>query len=127
MSAGIAHAGMLAFGQERPTPLPVQALDHAAGYLMAAAVIHGIARRVETGRGFEARTSLARVAQLLTSGPTGDVNAQFLPATADDWSIDIEATAFGPAYRLRPPLQVGSAQMRWDLPAVNLGSSPAQW
>ena len=127
MSAGIAHAGMLVFGQERPTPLPVQALDHAAGYLMAAAVIHGIARRVETGRGFEARTSLARVAQLLTSGPAGDVNAQFFPPTTDDWSTDIESTAFGPAYRLRPPLRVGSIEMRWDLPAANLGSSPAQW
>ncbi|HWL30107.1 MAG TPA: CoA transferase, partial [Burkholderiaceae bacterium] len=38
MSCGIAHTGMLAYGRDQPTPLPVQALDHATGYLMAAAV-----------------------------------------------------------------------------------------
>jgi len=50
---------------DRPTPLPVQALDHATGYLMAAAAVRGLAERLKTGRGFEARTSLARVAGLL--------------------------------------------------------------
>ena len=38
MSAGIADAGMRKLGKDRPTPMPVQALDHATGYLMAAAV-----------------------------------------------------------------------------------------
>ena len=38
MSCGIADAGMRQPGRDRPTPLPVQALDHATGYLLAAAV-----------------------------------------------------------------------------------------
>ena len=39
MSSGIVHQGMLAFNSSKPYPLPVQALDHATGYLMAAAVL----------------------------------------------------------------------------------------
>src|SRR5690606_42020592 len=35
MSCGIADAGMRQLGQSKPTPLPVQALDHATGYRSA--------------------------------------------------------------------------------------------
>ncbi len=42
MSCGIAAAGMVRAGADRPVPLPVQALDHATGHLMAAAVLHGL-------------------------------------------------------------------------------------
>ena len=51
MSAGIADAGMRTLGKDRPTPLPVQALDHATGYLMAALVVRGLTQRIATGRG----------------------------------------------------------------------------
>src|SRR5690606_35019655 len=60
MSSGIADAGMRAAAAERPTPLPVQALDQATGYLMAAAVIAGLRDRIEHGTGSTARLSLAR-------------------------------------------------------------------
>jgi len=36
MSTGIADAGMQSARGDRRVPLPVQALDHATGYLMAA-------------------------------------------------------------------------------------------
>ncbi len=42
MSVGIADAGMTAVGRDRPTPLPVQALDHATGYPLAAAAVRGL-------------------------------------------------------------------------------------
>jgi crotonobetainyl-CoA:carnitine CoA-transferase CaiB-like acyl-CoA transferase len=60
MSAGIADAGMRLLAKDRPTPLPFQALDHATGYLLAAAVVRGLTQRIATGRGFEARASLDR-------------------------------------------------------------------
>ena len=56
MSSGIADAGMRILGQDRPTPLPVQALDHTTGYLMAAAVVRGLSQRVATAQGFAALT-----------------------------------------------------------------------
>lgn len=39
MSSGIADQGMRRAKADRPVPLPVQALDHATGYLMAAAAL----------------------------------------------------------------------------------------
>ena len=49
MSAGIAAEGMRRFGADRPRPLPVQALDQATGYIMAAAATAGLTRRMTTG------------------------------------------------------------------------------
>lgn len=127
MSAGIADAGMRRLGKDRPTPLPVQALDHAAGYLMAAAVIRGVTHRLSSGRGFQARTSLARVADLLVGGPPGRHDSTWSSEADGDWSQEIEHTDFGPARRLRPPVQVAEAPMHWDRPAVKLGSSSPDW
>src|SRR5215471_5530762 len=86
MSAGIAEEGMKTLGKDQPTPLPVQANDHATGYLMAAAALRALTERARTGRGFEARASLARTAQLLVSGPRRDGSGN-LGAPADEhWS-----------------------------------------
>ena len=127
MSAGIAAAGMRALGKDRPTPLPVQALDHATGYLMAAAVIRGLTQRVASGHGFEGRTSLARVAQHLVGGPAGRSSGDIRSVEKDDWSDSIEVTEFGPARRLRAPLTLDGTPMHWDRPAVKLGSSAPSW
>jgi hypothetical protein len=127
MSSGIADAGMRLYGRGRPTPLPVQALDHATGYLMAAAVIRGLTHRLVSGRGFEARASLARSAALLIDGPAGQPYADVIAAGEEDFSAVTEHTTFGPAHRLRPPVRVGDIAMRWDRPAVALGTSTAYW
>ncbi|MFT3904840.1 MAG: CoA transferase [Steroidobacteraceae bacterium] len=126
MSTGIAATGMQQLRKDRPTPLPVQALDHATGYLLAAAVIRGITQRLRDGCGCEARTSLARVAQLLTSGPRC-LPGEFAAATIADWMEEIEPTAYGSAHRLRPPLHVERAVLRWVRPASRLGSASPSW
>jgi hypothetical protein len=127
MSAGIAEAGMRIQGRDRPTPLPVQALDHVAGYLLAAMAVHGLTQRLQNRQGFEGRTSLARVAALLTSVPAAAVPDTLTPADEGDFSPGIEASDFGPARRLRSPLTVADLPLRWDRPAARLGSSGATW
>lgn len=126
MSAGVADLGMRQGGRDRPTPLPVQALDHATGYLLAAIAVRGLTERLKGCCGFEARTSLARVAALLTSvaAMPGDRMDDETPADA---SASIEQTEWGPARRLQPPLTVGGIAQRWDRPATSLGSSVAEW
>ena len=127
MSAGVADKGMQVFRADRPKPLPVQALDHAAGYVMAAAVLRGLALRLADRRGFRARTSLARMALALTSvSPAGEGPA-FSPFTDEDCARATETTAWGLARRLGAPLAVEGAPMAWRLSASPLGSAPAEW
>ncbi len=122
MSTGIAEAGMRLLGRDRPTPLPVQALDHATGYLMAAAAVRGLRQRLLTGRGSETRAALARTAALLTGAGTQPVGPAFPPEHAEDQAPAIEATGWGPARRLLAPLAVQGAALQWAWPAGPLGS-----
>jgi crotonobetainyl-CoA:carnitine CoA-transferase CaiB-like acyl-CoA transferase len=55
MSCGIADHGMRRQGAGKPVPLPVQALDHATGYLIAAAVVRALIARLSDGRVQQAR------------------------------------------------------------------------
>ena len=126
MSGGIAEAGMARLGRDRPTPLPVQALDHATGYIIAAAVARGLTRRLSAGAGTVARASLARTAALLTGLPAED-EAPLAPETPADSAEWLERTSWGLARRLRPPCALAGAPMRWDHPATALGSASACW
>lgn len=128
MSTGIADAGMRASGRDRPTPLPGQALDHATGYILAAAAVRGLVERLQTGRGCEVRGSLARTARLLVSNGNHDSAMEALaPEQPADWSDLVEQTGWGPARRIRPPVAIADNPAAWDLPASKLGSSAAAW
>jgi hypothetical protein len=108
-------------------PLPVQALDHATGYLMAAAAVRGMTGRLTRSDGLEARLSLARTAKLLVdAGPAVD-SSNLAPETPDDLSPSIEATDWGPARRVKPALTIDGPPMKWDCPARKLGSAEPVW
>ncbi|MEE4361027.1 MAG: CoA transferase [Pseudomonadales bacterium] len=127
MSSGIADAGRRWAGADCPTPLPVQALDHATGYLMAAAILRALAGALSTAGGRHARLSLARTAALLVSMPQ-DAEAHLERSIPlEDCDDAIEVTPWGPARRLRPPLHIDGVPMRWSRPACTLGSAPAAW
>ncbi|HEY9281471.1 MAG TPA: CoA transferase [Eoetvoesiella sp.] len=127
MSSGIADAGQKWQQAGKPYPLPVQALDHATGYLMAAAAISGLARRVRSGCATQARLSLARTAKLLTDQGLIESSTDFALETSADWSPGIEKTTWGDARRLHPPMLVSGSPMHWALPASALGSARASW
>jgi crotonobetainyl-CoA:carnitine CoA-transferase CaiB-like acyl-CoA transferase len=127
MSSGIADTGMRLLHKDKPTPLPVQALDHATGYLLAAAALRGLTGRIRTGAGSAMRASLARTAALLTSAaPPAEPHPLEKPKP-DDYDARIEATPWGPARRLRPAVTIDGATMQWDRPAAAFGSSPPSW
>ncbi|MBC7619287.1 MAG: CoA transferase, partial [Candidatus Saccharibacteria bacterium] len=98
MSTGIAHTGMQQGRTDRPTPLPVQALDHATGYVMAAAVVKGLcqrwAQRAQAAQGWQAHSSLARVAHLLVNTPMSEGHAEPIALAQNDWSEVLEHTDF---------------------------------
>jgi CoA-transferase family III len=127
MSTGIAAAGMAWRRTDKPVPLPVQALDHATGYLMAAAAIHGLALRLREAKALSARLSLTRTAALLVGAPREEAEPKALSPADEDCSGDTEEINWGPAQRARPPVSVDGAAMFWTRPASRLGSAPAAW
>jgi len=127
MSCGIAEAGMRLLGRDRPTPLPVQALDHATGYLMAFAAVSAIAHRLKTGRSVRARLSLARTAGLLARYPCAFDEGGFAEEDEGDLSGESEQTGWGPARRLKPPMAIEGVSLLSARPAMPLGAHEAAW
>ncbi|MFE6997781.1 CoA transferase [Microbacterium sp. NPDC057659] len=73
-----------------PGALPAQALDHSAGYLLAAGIRRALSRR--DGRTLLVRTSLRRVAAELLGMPRAD---ELGPATTDDPAVHAEEFLVG--------------------------------
>lgn len=126
-SCGLADAGMRWAGTPRPFRWPFSVLDHATGYLMAAAAVRGLTRRVQTGRGSVSRLSLARTSALLVSA--GDQEPQpELPFPLDGpFEPRVSITADGPLRRLPWPVAVAGAPLYWERPGDPYGSSTPTW
>jgi len=120
MASGIAAVG----AGGRPSPLPVQALDHATGYLMAATVLGGLARRVRTGEGTRAVLSLARTAAELER-----VRGLYRAPVSGRPALPDRplGTFWGPARVLEPPLAVDGVEIGWDVAPAPLGSAEPAW
>ena len=127
MSTGIADAGRIWAEADKPTPLPVQALDHATGYLMAAAVLSALAEAASGQAIMDARLSLARTAELLATLAKTCTGDDITAADTEDYNPKTEDTTWGPGYRLKSALTVGQASMNWRLPAAELGTSQPTW
>lgn len=127
MSSGIAEYGMRMAGADRPQPLPVQALDHATGYLMAAAVLHALSEKATGGHVRSARLSLARVAQLLVASKRPELTGGLSAEKPGDLDPRVEQTHWGPARRIRFPLTIAAVDHDWDHPAGALRSAPPRW
>lgn len=124
MSSGVAYPHE---ESGKPTPLPVQALDHATGYLAAVAAVRGLSERRRTGLGSVSRLSLARTAMFLQdhrgARDEGPIE-RFDPAAAGG---ELEETFWGPGHRLPGPVTVGPASMAFTIPAAPFGSATAAW
>jgi len=127
MSSGIASAGMQHYASERPKPLPVQALDHATGYLMAAAVLNALSHRVLNRVSHSARLSLARTAEFLCAMDPSPDGVTITGASSQDYLDPLEATAWGEIKRLKFPMRFANLTPGWHLPAGELRVDPARW
>ncbi|GAB3607378.1 CoA transferase [Conyzicola nivalis] len=127
MSSGIAEAGMHWAEADRPTPLPVQALDHATGYLAAAAALVAIGRMRRESVSSSARLSLARTALELPrslSPSKGDHSQALRQAQGPTTRI---TTPWGPADLLASPLTVGDIAFNYERGPTELGSDEPRW
>ena len=127
MACGIAHEGMVVAGNDRPTPLPAQALDHGSGYLLAAGVVRALTDRDHTGRGAVVRVALARTAAWLDS--LGRSDSKAMPLT-DEETAAATATAeslLGRVRFARCPGAIEGLRVGWDTPPRALGSDGLGW
>ncbi|MFN4001835.1 CoA transferase [Microcella sp.] len=127
MSTGIADRGMRESGAESPVPLPVQALDHATGWLAAAAALRGVAVARRDGHGSASRLSLARTAlelerwrEALGGGPFASEPSDELPSRPID-------TPWGIVDLIDSPLDLSDAALAAVLPPRPLGSDAPAW
>lgn len=127
MNSGIADFGMKQERSDTPFPLPAQALDHATGYLMAAAVLCALERRHVAGIVTSARLSLARTAAMLIPTHSSKKSEAMSPETAADLAPAIEKSAWGDAQRIRFPLKVEGIDAKWPHPAGKLRTAEPAW
>ena len=124
MSCGIAAAG----DSGRPAPLPVQALDHATGYLLAAAVGHALTARLTHDVASRILASLIGTANLLWTLPRpadlGDIPT--MPRREEFQLVDTR-TAWGRARRVPVPGEIAGAAPELRIEAGPLGRHQPAW
>jgi crotonobetainyl-CoA:carnitine CoA-transferase CaiB-like acyl-CoA transferase len=109
-----------------PGALPAQALDHGTGYLLAAAVLRGLASRVRDGGGWSARLSLAQTARWLLLDLPAPASASGEAPDPAAWCVEVDA----PGGRLRhalPAVTLPGGPRTWAHPPTPWGSDAPRW
>lgn len=106
----------------RPVPLPVQALDHAMGWLAAATVCTLLRRQATEGGSWLARLSLARVAAWLD-----DLGRQEPGASLEPSELARIDSPFGTLSYLPIPGSIAAARPRYDHAPHLPGSDRPVW
>ena len=128
-ACGINVAEAEAAGVPAPKELPAQALDHAAGYLMAFGAQMALKRKLSEGGSWHVRVSLAQTAHWLTglgrlangfacAEPTGEEVAALSGAMA---------TPFGELTFLTHAAVLSETPAAWTRPPVPLGTHAPVW
>ncbi|WP_020494916.1 CoA transferase [Sciscionella marina] len=124
LASGIAHEGAVAAGEDKPRPLPAQALDHATGWLAALGAVTALRRRARGGGTWRVRLSLARTGQWLDGlgrkeTEAGDAEiARYLTETD---------SPFGRLAHLRIPGVLSGCPPYWAHGPRPRGADPAEW
>jgi crotonobetainyl-CoA:carnitine CoA-transferase CaiB-like acyl-CoA transferase len=129
-ACGINHAEAEAAGiPAGPKELPAQALDHAAGYLMAFGAMMALARKAKEGGSWHVRVSLAQTAHwLMGLGRVADGFDCADPKFAD--IADLTEEMDTPAGRLtyvRHAARLSQTPALWARPSVPLGTHAPVW
>ncbi len=110
----------MAWGPEELSPLPVQALDHATGWLAAAAVMTAVHRQLTDGGTWRARLSLAGTGRWLDS--LGRKDPAAVEVDYSDLMEDADS-GYGRLTRVRMAGGLPGAEPHWDfgtrLPGVD--------
>ncbi|WP_409181898.1 CoA transferase [Amycolatopsis sp. VS8301801F10] len=120
MSSGIAEE----YATDAPAPLPAQALDHATGWLTAAAIMTALRHTVTDGGTWHARLSLAGTGHWLDSLGRKDPEPSEVDYTDLLETVDSD---FGRMTRVRMAGELPGAPPHWDHPSHQPGADTAVW
>jgi len=112
-----------------PKPLPAQALDHAAGYLLAFGVQMALLRRAREGGSWHVRVSLAQTGRWLRGLGRIANGLKASDPKFDDVQDLMEASdsGFGRLLAVRHAGRLSSTPPRWERPSMPLGSDAPRW
>jgi crotonobetainyl-CoA:carnitine CoA-transferase CaiB-like acyl-CoA transferase len=128
-ATGMNVAEAEAAGETGLRPLPSQALDHAAGYLMALGALVALLRRAEQGGSWHVQVSLARTGLWLRS----------LGRVADGFScpemkfadikdrLEAAPSGYGELSAVRHAAELSATPAQWARPSTPFGTDPPRW
>jgi crotonobetainyl-CoA:carnitine CoA-transferase CaiB-like acyl-CoA transferase len=128
-ASGINWAEAEALGVAPPKELPAQALDHAAGYLMAFGAMLALQRKAREGGSWHVRVSLAQTGHWLTG--LGRLEGSF--ACPEPGAEEVRAlleerdTPFGRFTSIRHAARLAETPAFWARPPVPLGTHAPVW
>jgi crotonobetainyl-CoA:carnitine CoA-transferase CaiB-like acyl-CoA transferase len=126
VTTGITAHQAVVDSTDRPSPLPVQLLDHASGYLLAAAVLAAL----RDGGGLVS-VSLARTASWLWAHPVIESSTTEQPNNAillpDDDDLVRCRGPLGYTQHLAPLASLGGQPVAWAGPPRPIGHDPLSW
>jgi crotonobetainyl-CoA:carnitine CoA-transferase CaiB-like acyl-CoA transferase len=128
-ASGLNDAEAQVAGTGHPKPLPAQALDHAAGYLMAFGAITALAQRCTLGGSWHVRVSLAQTGKWLRQLGRLERGLSCHETTFDDIQdlLEEQDSGFGRLTAIRHAAQLSETPVRWARPSMPLGSHSAAW
>ncbi len=128
-ASGFNAAEAEAAGQPGPKPLPVQAMDHASGHLLALGAMAGLYRQATEGGSWHVRVSLARTGHWVRGlGRVRDGLARAAPTRADIAEFLEESdSGFGRLSCVRHAAMLSATPARWDRPSVEPGTHEPRW
>lgn len=116
----------LAEGDGKPRALPMQILDQATGYLIAAGAAAALVRQQQEGGSWHVEVSLAQTAQWLRG--LGRVANGLTVAKPDDTLYrETSSSGFGALQSLRHSAQLSRTPAHWARPSMPPGSHPPRW
>jgi hypothetical protein len=128
-ASGINVAEAEAAGLPAPKELPAQALDHAAGYLMAFGAMTALARKAQEGGSWHVRVSLAQTGHWLTGLDRVDNGFTCAEPTSEDLNAltDEMDTPFGRLTFVKHAAVLSETPAFWTRPPVKLGTHAPVW
>lgn len=128
-ATGFNAAEAAAAGSSAPKPLPMQILDHASGFLLAAGLIMARIRQEREGGSWHVEVSLARTGDWLRGlGRIASGLAE--PEPRDDEiaaRLETSPSGYGSLTAVRHAAELSATPARWMRPSRPYGSDAAAW